>query len=146
VCQSAFDVDETMAGKKFDCPDCRKKLQVPQESDEVSAFDFNPRMRDVSEWIESIDSLEFCKEALCSMVAQFNSTVNAYRNLCQDMWLREQAELKRQAESWENEAALIELREQLCALERENAALKQRGTFPVDGEARDPVLEGSRMA
>ncbi len=146
VCQSAFDVNETMAGKKFDCPDCRKKLQVPQESDEVSAFDFNPRMRDVSEWIESIDSLEFCKEALCSMVAQFNSTVNAYRNLCQDMWLREQAELKRQAESWENEAALIELREQLCALERENAALRQGGILPVDGEARDPVLEGSHLA
>jgi hypothetical protein len=146
VCQSAFDVDEAMAGKKFDCPDCREKLQVPQESDEVSAFDFNPRMRDMSEWIESIDSLEFCKEALCSMVAHFSSTVNAYRNLCQDKWHREQADLKRQAESWENEAVLIELREQFRVLERENAALKQGGAIPVDGEYRDPVLEDSRMA
>ena len=135
-----------MAKKKFDCPDCREKLQVPQESAEVSVFDFNPRMRDVGEWIESIDSLEFCKKALCSMVAHFNSTVNAYRNLSQDIWHREQAELKRQAEFWENEAALIELREQFRALERENTALRQGGILPVDGEARDPVLEGSHLA
>ncbi|MFT5122289.1 MAG: chromosome segregation ATPase [Kiritimatiellia bacterium] len=135
-----------MAGKKCECPDCRDKLQVPMASEQLSVIDLNPRMHDVNELIESISSLEFCKEALLSMVEKFNFTVDAYRRKNMELRRGEQAELKRQAESWANEADLIELREQARLLRSENQALKQELAIQTDNEQLDHVFKKVQAA
>ena len=87
-----------------------------------------------SRLIESISSLEFCKEALLSMVAKFNFTVDAYRRKNQEIRQREHAELKRQAELWAHEADRTDAIQQIHRLKVENQALKQQLAVQTDKE------------
>ena len=128
TCQTPFNVDEAMAGKKSNCPECGEKLLVPDESEKVAPVDINPRIGDVFELIESINSVDFCRDSLSRMVQKFNNLVDTIKLKNMQIEARDNITMKLQAELWEHEAARCELADDTRAIKNENRMLRKELT------------------
>jgi chromosome segregation ATPase len=115
-----------MAGKKSACPECGEKLRIPDESEKIAPVDINPRMSDVYDLIDSISSLDFCKEAMTIQVQRFNQMVETIKLKNMQMEARDNLGMKLQAELWEHEAARCEIADTMNELKRENRSLRQQ--------------------
>lgn len=115
-----------MVGKKSSCPECGEKLRIPDQSETIAPVDINPRMSDVYELIDSISSMDFCKEALTIQVQRFNQMVETIKLKNMQMEARDNLGMKLQAELWEHEAARCEVADFMNELKRDNRALRQQ--------------------
>ena len=115
-----------MSGKKSSCPECGEKLRVPNMSEKIAPVEINPRLHDVYDLIESINSLEFSKESLIVLVQKYNDLVDTVKLKNMQAEARENLSMKLQAELWEHEAARCEMADNVNDMKKESRALKEQ--------------------